>query len=78
MTMRYAHLSQEHKKMGLPANAYLDSLHAKPLSREEEYKRAANEEESDADGLFVVIPDEVYHYCRPKSYVETPLSITSS
>src|SRR5208283_4894244 len=65
------------------AEAYLlDDRHQRVYKTVETYStkiaKAINEEESDADIWFVVIPDEVYRYCRPKSYVEAELRITSS
>lgn len=36
---------------------------------------AVREEESAVDIWFVVVPDDVYKYCRPKSYVEAALRV---
>lgn len=38
--------------------------------------KAKREEESPADLWFVVVPDEVYKYCRPRSFVEKALRVT--
>lgn len=39
--------------------------------------KAINQEDAQADIWFVVIPDDIYKYCRPKSVVEADLKIQS-
>jgi hypothetical protein len=63
----------------LHAALYLDDGHQRVYGTVELFSRKIIDfhlrEETRPDIWFVVIPDEVHKYCRPKSYVDKPLAI---
>lgn len=63
----------------LRRNLYLSDKHQRVYNTVELFSdpiiKAAREEESAPDIWFVVVPDEVYKYCRPKSSIELDLRI---
>lgn len=58
---------------------HLDDRHQRVYKTVEAYSQriilAARQEEARVDIWFVIIPDDVYKYCRPKSYVEPALQV---
>lgn len=59
----------------------IDDKHQRVFNTVEIYSNkiieAISEEDVEVDIWFVIIPDDVYKYCRPRSYVETSLRIES-
>jgi hypothetical protein len=58
---------------------FLDDKYQRVYKAVEMYSKriieAISQEESEVDVWFVIVPDNVYKYCRPKSYVEVDLQI---
>lgn len=58
---------------------FLDDRHQRVYKTVDVYSsrilEAINEEETKVDIWFVIVPDEVYKYCRPKSVVEEQLRV---
>lgn len=58
---------------------YLDDKHQRVYKTVDLYEKgivdAINNEEQKVDIWFVIVPDAVYKYCRPKSYVESDIRL---
>lgn len=58
---------------------YLDDKHQRVFKTVDVYANrileAKREEDTEVDLWFVIVPDEVYRYCRPRAFVETGLRV---
>ncbi len=63
----------------LNSSLFLDDRHQRVYKTVEIYSNriieAIQQEDQKIDLWFIIVPDDVYRYCRPKSYVETLLQI---